>query len=297
MPKNPGTVSKILWHFTGGPKWNGVLNRQEKKPKPESEAFAALMGILEFKEVRIRRYKEVIKIKGTYISHTKTGKPRARRGPLETLESSPVCCLADIPIMHLDYHASRYGRMAIVFHRKAAIRHGFSPVLYQLQHSATLQALCEGIQLMGLCGVGDIENSIKVVGRLLQERIIDDEVTDEVTDRTYEYADSYEYEKVLDAFMMADRATYMLYDGLEKSRSILAFIKTFTTQEFGSIYCEREWRATKSFAFNYSDVAMIVLPRRNHCNVMLDDRIALVRAFENFPVSVPIVAWEDLVEH
>ena len=34
--------------------------------------------------------------------------------------------------MHLGYHAERYGKIAIGFHRDAVIRHGFSPVFYQL---------------------------------------------------------------------------------------------------------------------------------------------------------------------
>jgi hypothetical protein len=36
MPSSPGTVSKILWHFTGGPRWNEVEKRQEATPKPNT---------------------------------------------------------------------------------------------------------------------------------------------------------------------------------------------------------------------------------------------------------------------
>ena len=39
MPSSPGTVSKILWHFTGGPRWNDVEKRQEKEPKSIEEAY------------------------------------------------------------------------------------------------------------------------------------------------------------------------------------------------------------------------------------------------------------------
>ena len=41
MNGTPGTVSKILWHFTGGPRWNSELNRQEQEPKPAEEACEA----------------------------------------------------------------------------------------------------------------------------------------------------------------------------------------------------------------------------------------------------------------
>ena len=39
---SPGSVSKILWHFTGGPKWNDQKKRQAKKQKPAAEAFENL---------------------------------------------------------------------------------------------------------------------------------------------------------------------------------------------------------------------------------------------------------------
>ncbi len=46
MPNGPGTVSEILWHFTGGPRWNKNLNRQDAELKPPDEAYAALSSIL-----------------------------------------------------------------------------------------------------------------------------------------------------------------------------------------------------------------------------------------------------------
>ena len=55
-----------------------------------------------------------------------------------TLESVPVCCLAEIPVEHLSYHAKRYGKIGIGFHRDAAIRCGFNPVFYQLHTSDVL---------------------------------------------------------------------------------------------------------------------------------------------------------------
>ncbi|WP_170061738.1 hypothetical protein [Nonlabens arenilitoris] len=44
---NPGTVSKILWHFTGGPLWNEILNKQENQPKPVELSYDILIKILE----------------------------------------------------------------------------------------------------------------------------------------------------------------------------------------------------------------------------------------------------------
>jgi hypothetical protein len=79
-------------------------------------------------------------------------------------------------------------------------------------------------------------------------------------------------------------------------RQFLAFIKTFRRDQFSTIYCEREWRATATFSFNFEDVAMIVVPKSG-------DDAAYGRFVEeivdevNLPRAVPIVSWEDLVEH
>jgi len=35
----PGTVSKILWHFTGGPTWNTEKEKQNTTPKPANDAY------------------------------------------------------------------------------------------------------------------------------------------------------------------------------------------------------------------------------------------------------------------
>jgi Putative abortive phage resistance protein AbiGi, antitoxin len=76
----------------------------------------------------------------------------------------------------------------------------------------------------------------------------------------------------------------------------LAFIKTFDDNQFGDIYAEREWRAIESFHFDYDDIPMIVIPRT------LDGGNYYKRFLEQVPIlrlprSVPIVAWEDLIEH
>jgi hypothetical protein len=76
----------------------------------------------------------------------------------------------------------------------------------------------------------------------------------------------------------------------------VAFVKTFRRTEFSTINCEREWRSTHEFTFEI-DVAMVVVPRF----------IGGVHYFVNFvekvvpalriPRRVPVVAWDDLVEH
>ncbi len=62
MSSSPGTVSKILWHFTGGPRWNEAEKRQEAAPKPVDDAYAALVGILSSRTLNLGSYQEVVSI-------------------------------------------------------------------------------------------------------------------------------------------------------------------------------------------------------------------------------------------
>src|SRR5579871_5548095 len=110
QPGPPGTVSKVLWHFTGGPNWDSSKKRQEPNPKRLSEAFNALCGILKTKQVRVGRYREVVIIHTTRHNFDRPTKVWSTSPATVELESVPVCCLSDIPIAHLSYHASRYGK-------------------------------------------------------------------------------------------------------------------------------------------------------------------------------------------
>jgi hypothetical protein len=136
-PGTPGTVSKILWHFTGGPEWNDVEKRQEDIPKDVEKAYQALTSIIKSKKIYLGAKKEILKGIAREIERIDpiTGVvSRTVDEPFHIL-SAPVCCLADIPIPHLEYHASRYGKIAIGFRRESAIAHDFNPVLYALETS------------------------------------------------------------------------------------------------------------------------------------------------------------------
>jgi hypothetical protein len=64
----------------------------------------------------------------------------------------PVCCLADIPIIHLQFHSGRYGEMAVGFHRESVVNAGFTPVFYQLQDSDLARAIVnviDGFDILG----------------------------------------------------------------------------------------------------------------------------------------------------
>src|SRR5438876_11630657 len=101
----PGTVSKILWHFTGGPRWDSVKNRQASSPKPVEDAYEALVAILKSKELHLGEYREVVRVRVPKLRQHKARKTQETKKPTEytivALTSSQVCCIADIPIAHL----------------------------------------------------------------------------------------------------------------------------------------------------------------------------------------------------
>lgn len=100
MHPTPGTVSKILWHFTGGPLWNCEKNCHETCPKPAQQVFDRLVSILRSRQLRTGSYREVVKV---LVPKRKVRNPTTKqleivKDSVVTVESVPVCCLADIPI-------------------------------------------------------------------------------------------------------------------------------------------------------------------------------------------------------
>jgi Putative abortive phage resistance protein AbiGi, antitoxin len=288
MPSSPGTVSKILWHFAGGPRWNNEMNRQEDKPKPIEEAYAALIGILKSRELRIGQYKEVVNVIVPHlrIRDPETDKMVMHYNVMKTLISAPVCCLADIPIMHLNYHADRYGKIAIGFHRDVTIRAGFGPVFYQRHNSAVLQAIYYGFAELDEASTLDLEYEANNLG-------------DEIDQLECEDGHKIDGDGSSMVFDLASEANVMesaVKAASESFDKFLAFVKTFEPNEFGTIYCEREWRSIQPFKFDYSDVSMIVLPRNTYIGDHYDNFVEEARRLQ-IPLNISIVAWDDLVEH
>jgi hypothetical protein len=142
----PGTVSQILWHFTGGPAWDNAAGKQSSTPKSAAAAYNALVGILETRELRVGAYKEIVKVRVEKVRewNRKLKRYEIKENVERRVESSPVSCLADIPIIHLAYHQRRYGQFAVGFHRDAAVAAGFNPVFYTLQNSQVIRSVHEG---------------------------------------------------------------------------------------------------------------------------------------------------------
>ncbi len=276
---SPGTVSKILWHFTGGPTWNTKTKRQGNSPKPAAKAYKNLKSILRTKELRLGTYKEVVKIilpeRRNFNPETK--KVEVQKNVPVDIESSSICCLSDIPAAHLRYHAYRYGKFAVGFHRNAIIRAGFNPVFYTLQDTPIVRSIYEGFSSLEFAYPDAILNAVS----LIEDQVYDIDVSGEVEQIEYE----------------VDSLENSISDAKQSLEDFVAFVKTFDRSEFSTIYCEREWRSTRKYHFEINDVAMIILPKA----------VGGTKYFKNFveksapklklPRRIPIVPWDDIVEH
>ena len=278
----PGTVSRILWHFTGGPTWDMAKDRQDKRRKSDEAAYEALVSILKSKELRIGHYKEVVKVKlPTLEKFDPSKKKRVHRSNVwVTLASAPVCCLADIPIAHLSYHASRYGKFAIGFHRDSAVKANFNPVFYTLHDTHVLQSVYEGfaqLQEVNLSGLVSVAEDVTIECEHGHEVDVSDIASGLASETSY-----------------VDDVLSQAKNSFER---FLAFVKTFDREEFSTIYCEREWRSVETFSFTFEDVAMVVLPKGSDGTKSFFKRFTNNSSHLKFPRAIPVVPWEDLIEH
>jgi hypothetical protein len=275
MNGTPGTVSKILWHFTGGLKWDENAHRQTDELRPPEDGYKALVGILGSRELRVGRLAERIDVETAHADVRGIGPSRQvtfRNLPRPMLFAQ-ACCLADIPIIHLRYHEARYGKTAIGFHRDAVVNAGFSPVLYQLPNSHAAKCLIEALDLL---------DAVSGFFPVRPEHLRDDPA---------------ETDSELSLGSHDEMITKINAGSLKRARECVAevacYIKTFELHEFDTIYTEREWRSIQPFKFEFLDVPMIVVPREGgYFGRLIADAESL-----GLPRSLSIVAWEDLVEH
>lgn len=289
MSDAPGTVSRILWHFTGGPTWNTKENKQNKSAKASADAYHALISIMETRELRVGAYKEIVRVRLSKLRRydARTKKIVERKNVIKALTSAPVCSLADIPVAHLPYHSQRYGKFAIGFHRDAALKYGFNPVLYTVLNTGVVRSIYRGIAQLGNVDISSIQDAIA-------------DVASEVAQATCEHGHNIKLDVTAplnDIELDSSAIEGHVNTAREAFQRLLAYVKTFERREFGTIYTEREWRSVKPFPFSFSDVAMIVLPRR----VGDDDYFAPFVTKEasrlKLPRSIPIVPWDDLLEY
>ena len=283
---SPGTVSKILWHFTGGPTWNIRLKKQNRNPKPKKEAYENLINILKEQKLRLGDYREIVSISNpiieTYDSKTRT--KVIERDVKIDLESHPICCVADIPIMHLNYLTPRYGKFALGFYRNSLIKKGFNPVLYSLYDTNVIKTIYKGLSQLELIELEDIKWAVDSIREVLDDQD-DIDGKDEIENITVDI-------ETESTFIENYKKT-----ALNSFKNLLAFIKTFNKDEFSTIYCEREWRSISDFNFTVDDIAMVVIPKNirgeNYFIDFLENKLERV----SVPSKIPIIPWEDLIEH
>jgi hypothetical protein len=181
------------------------------------------------------------------------------------------------------YHARRYGKFAIGFHRDAAIKHGFNPVFYTLVTTGVLRSLYDGFAQIGRIDMFDVKDHVAELSAATCTQ------GHEVEPDTPGLRLSLELE-------MDDLERY-LEAALAGYEKFLAYIKTFDENEFAEIYTEREWRSTRPFRFSMEDVAMIVMPRGDDKNQFFDRFMAIARKTVRLPRSIPVVPWDDLLEY
>lgn len=282
----PGTVSKILWHFTGGPNWNNQTKKQGNKPKKSATAYDNLKSILKTQNLCLGSYKEIVKVvlpeRRKYNIETKT--VHIEKNVPVTIESSPVCCLSDIPAPNLHYHAQRYGKFAIGFHRNAITKAGFNPVFYTLEDTPIIRSIYEGF------------SSIEYPS---PEFVF--EAVSSISDQVSDIEDVYDNIDISSEIMVIeneiDTIESSLTDAKQTLKNFIAFVKTFNRKEFGTIYCEREWRSTSEYSFGIDDIAMIVLPKTIGSTKYFKNFVERVLPKLKLPRRIPIVPWDYLVEY
>ena len=162
-------------------------------------------------------YKEVVTVSLPDRRRPVLGSKRTevmRGGPV-TIESSPVCCVCDIPAPHLRYHAYRYGRFAVGFHREAISGAGFNPVFYTLTDTPVVRSIYRGLSSLDAADYSRFEDIADSLGWELDEVANRPEI-DGGLDDIREEANSLE-----------DLTT----SAVARLKSLLAFIKTFGPTE------------------------------------------------------------------
>ena len=276
----PTTHSEVLWHFTGGPTWNARQQKQNKNLKLLSSSYEAFKSILKSKELRLGNYHEIINciVPSETIYDDKAGKTKKITNVKRTIKTVSVCCVADIPLGGLGMHAERYGKMTIGFKRSSLVSAGFNPVFYTLEDreiilnyymaQSSLELIDNGASGM----VEDIGGQISDVQNQFEEHYYDLDID------------------VSDAMSTVEEMEVYSQEALESLGEAMAFIKTFSNEEFDTIYSEREWRSTKLFNFKYRDLDTLILPKRGG---YYDDFKKKISKTLSLPKSVKLLAWED----
>lgn len=271
----PRTHSDILWHFTGGPKWNERQGKQSDRKKTLEASYDAFCSILQSKELRVGGYHELIRIKVPKSYEYQKGIKELKKfqNVYRTIKTSKVCCVADIQLPDLFHHAKRYGTIAIGFKRESLVNNGFNPVFYTLDDMNIVQNFFNA------------QNALESVDDSASDLI--DSIQSEV-DSIFSEHEIDEYIDVSEAIEATSEATGLAEEALLELEQAMAFIKTFNRNEFDSIYSEREWRSVNNYNFKYSDIEKLVLPSKgNYYEKFVAEKLEALK----IPKRIEIIAW------
>ncbi len=208
-----GYFSKIYWHFTGGPiiNWENIRMPKEieGEQKSSTDAVLILNKILSSRQLLATCTEKIM-------------------GELRT---NDFCCVCDIPLKDLIYHADYYGKVAIGFSAKA-IHKQFNPVLYlEREFPIPDNTLIDGsIILNGDKNFDDGDSAFELMSYLFG------------LDKNTQYKD-------------------FLSDYLGNMKQFIKFTR-FSENDDETFYREREWRSINGdFNFETDDVEAIIVPR------------------------------------
>ncbi len=253
-----------------------------------SKAYENLKSILRSKEIHLGTYKEVVR---AIIPKRRKFNPATKKREVQEnvpvdIESSLICYLSDIPAPHLRYHAYKYGKFALGFHRDAVIRSGFNPVFYTLQDTPIVRSIYRGFSSLKIADFETIYDAIST---------IEIEISD--AENIYDNLDIDTLGAISEIESEVDSLENAISKASKSLQNLVAFVKSFEQSEFSTVYCEREWRSTKQYNFEIDDLAMNVLQKAVGNNKYYKNFVEKVAPGLKLPRRIPIVPWDDLVEH
>ena len=151
-------------------------------------------------------------------------------------------CYCDIPLSNINFHARKYGRFGLSFHRDFLIRRGARPVMYVPTWSD------DNLSAHGKTLLRDIQGTYRGFQQFLRKPLSERRARTRVLGREPDHADG-----VVDAL-----------DTL-LALQFLSFLKAYNAElpedHIDYYYSEREWRITNYLSFVPSDVARIVIAK------------------------------------
>jgi hypothetical protein len=244
---NARFLSDELFHLVG-----------RKHPEDDKANFQILQSILREERIRCSGYVEGTS--GTSL----TVFPNRQLASGEMFVAT-CTCYADIPLLSIPFHAAKYGRFGLSFHRDLLIRRGARPVIYIPTRGDDATSV-HGATLL---------NDMQVAYNAFRKRFVDP-IRDGARNRR----------RLLGSEPQSDERTI---DTLHTTLALhfLAFVKPYDSQlpvdHQDYFYSEREWRITNFLRFIPNEVERVIVATEN-------DKAALSREFRQYRDKILVFA-------